>query len=749
MIGKMLLPYWGGTPAVWNTCLLFFQTTLLCGYLAAHGLHRLESLARGRMPWLTLLLLTGLVSVGYVRLPFDFTHQPMDSLANTFSPTLSLLRTLIGGTAVPLMLLAIAAPLLQTWFAASDHPRASDPYFFYAASNTGSLLSLVAYPFVIEPFQRLGTQSHVWRNGFLAFGILLLGSATLAHSRRGSAKTATLGGVEGTDTSDSFPRSTWLRCLLLMAIASSWLMGVTTYLTTDLAAMPLLWVIPLVLYLLSFIIAFANPTGGIVRLASIIFPYVVLPWTLVMAARFPHAAWIPLHLLLFFSGAVVCHGALAGKRPSARHLSAFYVIIGVGGLLGGAFNTLVAPLLFDRLTEYPLAVLLACTVPAWVHERAGDGRSSMQGRLRSAVIPLIIFVLVAMLATNRVGLADSLVGTFALMTASGLGFLSCVTARRRPVRFACTAAAVLLACELAPGPSGRVIHTERNFFGILRVTIDPERNVHRLFHGSTLHGQQSLDPVLKREPSTYFSRSGPMGQILASPNAEPEPGQTTKSRVAVVGLGAGTLACYARPGEQWSFYEIDPAVERIAHDPRYFTYLEDCRARSVEVLLGDARIRLREAPDHAFRAIILDAFSSDSLPVHLLTREAIELYLSKLEPDGVIAFNLTNRYLDLGPLIARQAADAQLLCLIRHDLSVTDEQRQAGKQPSIWAMMSQNRSALSAALADPRWSAPKPRPGSSHWTDDYSDLASYLLLSAGSRRAGGAESGAATTRERP
>ncbi len=309
------------------------------------------------------------------------------------------------------------------------------------------------------------------------------------------------------------------------------------------------------------------------------------------------------------------------------------------------------------------------------------------------------------------------------MAASGLGLYACVTANRLPTRFAMVAGAVLAAGGLSQGPSGRLLLIERNFFGRVRVTENREQNVHRLFHGNTLHGQQSLDPSSSREPWTYYARSGPIGQLLAAlgPRLD-RPG----THVAVVGLGAGTLATYARPAQRWTFYEIDPAIERIARDPQFFTYLQDSEAQSLDVVLGDARLRLRDAPDHAYRLIILDAFSSDSLPVHLITREAIRLYRAKLAEGGVLAFNLSNRYVDLDPVMGRQAEDAGLVCWIGYDTSLSDEERQAGKQPSIWAVMAATDGDLGGLASDSRWRLPTLRTHSRVWTDDYSDLARHV-----------------------
>jgi hypothetical protein len=317
---------------------------------------------------------------------------------------------------------------------------------------------------------------------------------------------------------------------------------------------------------------------------------------------------------------------------------------------------------------------------------------------------------------------------FGVMLAAGLGLYTCVTGLRRPVRFALTTAGVLLASGLARDPGGRVIHRQRDFFGTLRVLDEESTNVHRLLQGNTLQGQQSRDPSRRREPSTYFTRSGPIGQVFTTIRrrlaAEPSP------RVGIIGLGAGTLACYAHSGESWTFYEIDPAVAKLAGDARFFTYLEDARTRgaSLEVILGDARRRLREAPVGGFDLLVLDVFSSDSIPVHLLSREAFQLYLSKLSMRGILALNITNRYLDLDPLMGLQAADAGLVCRICYDVFLDDPEKQAGKQPSIWAVMARRGADLGDLVNDSRWVMPQSRPGARAWTDDYSNLASYLVL---------------------
>jgi hypothetical protein len=724
MIGKMVLPVYGGTPAVWNTCLVFFQGTLLCGYLFSHGMGRIGSTAPRRVSGLYLLAFASLLAASYLMQPIAVAHSHDRPFSLNKDPALGLLAVLCGSVTLPLVMVAATAPLLQGWFALIGHRRSNDPYFLYAASNAGSLLALLTYPFAIEPNLGLITQSRLWKTGFLILAILVVACGLVARRLSRSGLVASEAAVYDPTLVEARPTlATWARWIALVFIPASWLMGVTAYLTTDLAPIPLMWIIPLSLYLLSFILAFSTSAAGLVRAASLSLPYLIVPLALVMFAGFVNLLWIPLHLAAFFVGALACHGALARMRPPARDLSLFYITMAFGGLLGGIWNALVAPLLFNRVVEYPLALVLACLlVPL---STTHSDRQTAKNWARDSLFAGVVFCLTVILVTNQAGLAETVLGVLGVMIASGLGLLSCVTAQRRPIRFALVVAGVMIAGTLTPGVSGRLLHIERNFFGVLRVTYDAERNFNRLFHGSTLHGEQSLDPALRREPSTYFSRSGPIGQLFHALGGQLNlPG----TQVAIVGLGVGTMASYAQTGQRWTFYEIDGAVERIARDPRFFTYLRDCESEAVEIILGDARQRLQGAPDGAYQLIVLDAFSSDALPVHLLSREAIRLYRAKLAAGGLLLFNLTNRYLDLDPVIGRQASDAGLVCRVWHDIGVSEDEKRAGKQASIWAVMAANETDLASLTSDGRWQNPGLRPDSAVWTDDYSDLAAYLLF---------------------
>jgi len=720
MIGKMLLPYYGGTPGVWNACLLFFQGMLLLGYAYAH-------LAASRLGGRSQLVVHGLLSVAALSaLPFVFPVDRLTSGSNGWGPGPGLFVALVAAAGAPAVLIASTSPLLQRWFAFGGGPRARDPFFLYSASSAGNLAALLAYPVLIEPFLTLGGQNRAWEIGFAVSTCLTL-ACGVGVLVRGPWRA----GVSERDrdwVDEARGRAApgaLFRWAMLAAVPSSWLLAVTTHATTDLASMPLLWTIPLAIYLTTYIIAFSGAGARWKRPLERVFPWLAAALMLVLSAGFTHLFWAPLHAAAFFAGALLCHQRLSESRPRVRDLTLFYLAIGFGGVLGSLFNAILAPMIFDRMVEYPLALVLTSLI-VYLGPREPEPAARLRRIVGAAAVPLVVFGLTWALATLP-SVGDSAVGALALVLAAGLGALVVWRARTRPLRFALTLAAVGLAGGLAPDPGGEVILRGRDFFGVLRVLYDPETRVHRLIHGSTLHGQQSLEPSRRGEPSTYFTRSGPIGDLFRAIEPRLDEG---KRRVAVVGLGTGTLACYAGAGQSWTFYEIDPAVARVAEDLRYFTYLADARSRGADVAVieGDARLRLAEASDHGFDLIVLDAFSSDAVPVHLLTREALSLYKRKLAPGGLLAFNLSNRYLDLDPLMERQARDAGLACRVRYDLDVSPEEKRAGRQPSIWAVMAEREADLGPIADDPRWSLPRHRPGSSPWTDDYSDLASCLTL---------------------
>jgi hypothetical protein len=707
---KLVLPLLGGTPAVWNTCAVFFQTALLAGYAYAHattawlGL-RGQALLHGALLLAALVFLPPVLS--HAAGPPDVEH-----------PIPWLLRVLLGTVGLPFLVLSAGGPLLQKWFAATGHPAARDPYFLYGASNLGSLLALLGYPVLVEPFfpltgradssaasLLLRTQAGLWTAGYL----LLLGltvACVFFVRREGKISTAEEIPPERP------PLGRRLRWLALAFVPSSLMLSVTTYLTTDIAAIPLLWVVPLSLYLVTFILAFARrrlvPRSSLRHLQPLVI--LLLALVLLSEATEPVVVLVALHLGGFLAIALACHGELADDRPAPRYLTEFYLWLAAGGALGGIFNGLLAPLLFNSIAEYPAALVLAALLlsppkPGWAPRR------DLAWAVAFGAATALWLVL-----CQALGLPP---GQLTLAVVFGPAAVVCYTFWAHRLRFALGVAALLASGVLYHGVHGRSLYRERSFFGVHRVTREPGGGFNELVHGNTVHGRQSLDPERRRLPLTYYHPTGPIGRLFPSFT-----GSRAKRRVAVVGLGAGSLAAYAQAGQQWTFYEIDPAVARIAQDPRFFTFLSDCPAE-VTIRLGDARLTLADAPDQAYDLLVIDAFSSDAIPLHLLTREALHLYLCKLTPDGLLAFHVSNRYLSFEQILADLAQDAGLPCYSKHDLNLLDAEREEGKSPSQWVCLPR-RKEDEPLLRWRLWERVPPRPHVPVWTDEFSNLLGIL-----------------------
>jgi hypothetical protein len=705
MFAKMVLPLLGGTPAVWNTCLVFFQAALLAGYGYAHLTTTRLTIRQQAALHGVLLLLAALT------LPVALPAGWMPPVDSTPIPWLVLVLTLgLGG---PFLMVSASAPLLQKWFAGTDHPAAKDPYFLYSASNIGSILALLSYPLVFERSWPLPEQATMWTAGYALFGALTIGCAMLAV-RRFVGDQRESRAVVTADVVAHAP--TWKEQCEWVArsfVPSSLLLGVTTYLSTDIAAVPLLWTVPLTLYLLSFVVAFTPTPLLPPRLVTRAMPLLVVALALFMAAGVggPIRLLIPLHLLTFFVCSLLLHTALAERRPGTRHLTEFYLWLAVGGVLGGAFNTFVAPVLFSGIVEYPIALVAACLLQPW---RADV--TDRRFKIADVVLPLAVGAVAAGLAyvlAARVMHLSVLVGLLAPVA------VWCFSFSARPVRFGLAVGMMLLAIAMFQPNAHGLLVADRTFFGVLRVRADADGTQHVLMHGNTIHGEQSLDAARRREPRTYYHRSGPIGQVIEAA-AEKLHG----ARIGVVGLGAGSLAAYVQPGQRWTFYEIDPAVVRIASDPTLFTYLHECGA-TCEVVLGDARLSLARPVTPTYRLLVLDAFSSDAIPVHLMTREALELYLRRLETDGILAFHISNRHLDLEPVLAALATESGLAALLRRD-SRTAEASERGQFPSEWLVMARRPESFGSLLSDPRWKRPTASAGTRIWADDYSDILAVL-----------------------
>ena len=742
MVAKRILPFLGGTPAVWNTCMVFYQATLLAGYLYAHATSWL-SVRRQTILHAMLLLLPLLV----LKLPIEVDVSRLESSID--APIISLLTVLILSVGLPFFVVSTTGPLLQKWFATTESPGAKDPYFLFGASNLGSMLALLGYPMFIERYLPLQSQSSLWAAGYIVFMVLTIGCAawvwrTKPATSEPSANPTSVGRphvstFEGSDALTLIQRLKWLA---LATVPSSLMLGATTHVTTDLAAIPLLWVIPLALYLLSFIVVFARFSLRLHKFMIVITPVLILVVLFLMIIKlapmfFPQWGVIPLHFLVLFFVAMVCHGELARTRPPVEKLTEFYLWIAVGGVLGGLFNAIIAPQIFDRVVEYPLAMVIAClllprfpTQPDKKCSRWLDGAVPIA--LAIFTIVLTSEFLTLHLRPDRLSkLLNFEPGDLNLMAKRlfrfdldqlntflryGLPFVLCYLFVSRPVRFGLSLGAILLANALAMHVDKNVLHESRNFFGVVRVDEDGE--FRRFIHGTTIHGVQSLDPARREEPLMYFHRDGPLGDIFAVSAGQAPP------HVAVIGLGTGTIACYGRPNQKMTYYEIDPAVKDVAEDSRYFTFLQDSRDRGVElqVILGDARINIADAPDRTFGLIIMDAFSSDAVPVHLITREAMQLYLTKLAEGGLLVTQISNRYLDLAPVLGSYAASAGLVAFVGND-PIDGPDRSA----SAWVVIAHQKEDV-GKLADnsERWERLSDDQDVKVWTDDFSNLLSAL-----------------------
>ncbi len=607
MLAKMVLPLLGGSPAVWNTCLVFFQAVLLAGYLYAYALTKWLG-RRGQIAVHALVALTPF-AVLPLHIPAGWT-PPTDS-----NPVFWILGMLAVTVGLPFFVLSGSTPLLQRWFAQSQHSGAKDPYFLYAASNLGSLVGLLGYPFLLEPALRVSTQSRLWTYGYGSYVALTVTCGALIWRAR--PVQAIEAGVIDEPSLEDTQAASWrqrFRWIVLAFVPSSAMMGVTTALTTNVPAIPLFWVLPLALYLLSFVLVFAKRPpishNWVLRRLPILLVFSLI--TFVSGAHLPLQILFPLYLLTLLAIAMECHGELALGRPQVSRLTEFYLWISVGGVLGGIFNSLIAPLIFPTVLEFPLILILAALLRPAIDQKQEDAASARRSRWKDLLYPAALAVCSVAFILGLpylAGLPLSVLGPL-VITIVGALVVWCLGFGNRPVRFAGGLIAMLIAGSLFTGHDGSVRLIRRNFFGVLRVTNSPNGRFRYLIHGGTIHGVQSLDAEKSREPLAYYSTTGPAGSLIRAMQAKSD-GRGGKVNWAVVGLGAGALACYERPADTLAFYEINPEVKEIALDPRSFTFLSQC-APTAKIILGDARLELNNAPDGSFDLIVLDAFSGDA-----------------------------------------------------------------------------------------------------------------------------------------
>jgi hypothetical protein len=705
LAARLVLPWLGGSPSVWNTCMLFFQALLLAGYAYAHFLSTRFSLRNQKLLHFSLLALAAWT------LPTRITGASSSLATPESQPMLWLLSVLIVGLGLPFFALSANAPLLQRWFGSVTHRRAKDPFFLYAASNAGSLAALLAFPTLLEGHFSLGTQAVHWQKGFWLLMALALGCAFV---RAGSTLRETDRAGEVLSSGVDWRRAS--RWIAWTFVPSSWMLGVTTYLTTDVGSVPFFWILPLAAYLVTFVVVFARRGPGWQRHWERMLPLgaVVLAFAILSRATQPAWALVGLHIIVFLIAAMTCHGWLASDRPDTSGLTGFYLCLSFGGVLGGVFNAIVAPLIFRTAAEYPL--ILVAGLALWTL------RTQVDGTVRDRVLDFGVPILVGLLAACLTVAVPVLLGNSGFLSRGftyGLPLISCFLLVDRRRRFTLGLAAILFTAALLPGPYGRTLHQERNFFGITRVSEGPGGVFLHLVHGNTLHGRQYLDSARQCEPLVYYHRTGPLGDVMDWFRSD-----TTFDTVAAVGLGAGAVVSYSRPGERWTIYEIDPAVIRVATSGDLFTYLSKCATAEVRVIQGDARLQIQKAEPGSYGLMVLDAFSSDAIPVHLLTREAIELYFSKLKPGGLLAFHISNRYLELEPVLGALTAELGVVGRSCDDANLPLAELAEGKEESHWIVIARNERDLGTLAKTSRW-LPIVRPERTRvWSDDFSDVLS-------------------------
>lgn len=724
VIARMILPVLGGAASVWIVCSLCFQALVLAGYLYAHIIGSRVSLK------VQIVVQLALIGLALVLQPVAIDEALLVSLtAKSYS--FGVLVVLLSSVGLPFFVLATTSPLVQRWFAELGE---RDPYHLYAASNAGSMLALLGYPFLVEPFLGLAAQSRALQAGYVAYGVLIaLCAVSVLKKAPASHEIATatvdepsVSPAAGDDARVTSPEARWKERLLWIGLAfapSSLLLGATNYVTTDIASVPLLWVVPLALYLGSFIVAFGKKQPISIDAMSRALALGVAVVALTLASELTGPAWVLvlLHLFLLFAAAVVCHRALALRRPHVSRLTEFYLLMSVGGVLGGVFNGLLAPVIFRDLYEYPLAIGFVCLGRAAL-PRAGDEAPSSTKREIALGLGLVA---VAMLGVKlgdalHVPVDPAFVGIYGAATI--LAFVWST----RPVRYALAIGGILVSA-IAVGPSGRdVLTKERDFFGVLKVRKLENDRVRVLVFGTTIHGAQLTDPSMRRAPVINFFPSGPAGDLLGpiptAVTSEANVPALPPRRMGIIGLGIGGLTAYARPGDDWHYFELNPTIVKIARES--FTFLSTMPAGSAyDVEVGDARLRLREGAAARFDVLIMDAFSSDSIPVHLMTREAMVIYQRAMVPGGLLIAHISNRHLRLEPVVAALAKDAGLHGIARLDANVSEADAKMLKSGSHWIAMSTSAETLAAISAKhPAWHRLEAPPGQKVWSDDFADL---------------------------
>ncbi|MDE1468154.1 fused MFS/spermidine synthase [Aurantiacibacter sp. D1-12] len=703
MVARMALPRLGGAPNVWNSAMLVYQALLLGGYAYAHFIGRFSLRTQGIVHVIVLAL-------GGLTLPLALADiaPPAPGLEAFWVPWLFLLTV---GPAF--FAISAQAPLIQRWFAA--HPEAGNPYPLYAASNLGSFGGLLTYPLLAEPLFSIGQQSLYWAIGY-ALLIVLVITAVMARSGVEAPVAAETAASEGEgDASTSWKTiGLWLA---LAAIPSGLMLSTTTFLTTDIMAMPLLWVIPLGLYLLSFSIAFAEKraiAGVFVFIAPVI---LLVDGSIAMfAAGRADLLAAAASIILLFVVAVALHSKLYEHRPPPSQLTKFYLIMSAGGALGGLFTALIAPVVFDWTWEHPLLILgAAALLPLGAWRKLLGNRFSNPRIMLILLAVTVIIVFNASLAIFQSSLSQSQLTAGQWAALIGVLLIAMLLAARRWSYVLGCAAMLLSLGGLSNLQTSAEGMRERSYFGIYSLREEPDGDT-LLMHGTTIHGVQRAGEEARRMPTAYYGRNSGVGRSLMM--AETMFG--ANARVGVVGLGVGTLACYKQPGQDWTFFEIDPVVLDYS-DNGQFTYLSDCAPDS-PIVIGDARLELEEMQADSFDVLVIDAFSSDAIPLHLLTAEALDIYLRAIPDDGLLVMHISNNYIRLQPVIARLAESRGLTARLRSD----GERQEDELFASSWVALSRDPARVEALASEGGWDELED-PEGPVWTDDYASILPYLV----------------------
>ncbi len=703
LFGKMLLPLLGGSPSMWNTAMVFFQALLLAGYAYAHATSQKLDIRTQAILHLAILLFAAIF------LPFSLPESA--GLAASGSPALWQLGIMTITVGAPFFIISASAPMIQRWFTGTGHPDAANPYFLYAASNIGSMAALLSYPVVIEPLLSLHGQNVIWACGYVLL-ILLTAFCAFLVWKNPAPK------IQSERAVSPAPKSvTKLAWVALAFIPSSLMLGLTTYITTDVASAPLLWILPLTLYLSTFIIVFARREIISMDYAVTVFTafFMILVFMMSSTLFISNPIFFLVSQVVFFFSCLICHKKLADIRPSADHLTSFYMYMSLGGVLGGAFNAFVAPILFLVPLEYTAAlcavVIVRCVIVS--NGKFSFTAENIFSELKS-VTTLMAIAAGAVLYFSIVNDANSL-----RLLAGIVIVLTMNTMQKKPFSYAVFVSVMLLAMSPALQLfDPKTLKIERNFFGIIRV-VDTS-HTRQFMHGTTLHGAQPTKPEDRLNSITYYDPEGSYGNAFGLVTGD-------QQKIGVIGLGIGSVACFTHPGRSFDFYEIDPDVAAVAENRDYFTYLSDCGS-PYRIIIGDGRLKIAEAPDQSYDMIVVDAFSSDNVPVHIITTDALDIYGSKLKPEGFLFYHISNRHLNLEPVIKAIADSAGYHAVIKFSLSRTTPFNPDLHYASSVAAILTKDAALIATLKEGGWADLIAPAGYRPWTDDYANIAAALNI---------------------